>query len=116
MPSEIHVYNLFLRCGPIERLRVLRDRLTHQPLGSALVLFTDARSAASALQYIHSGAVPGAIADFWLPRTLLRGPESGQSAGPSDGWTAAAQAKEMRGGQDAGEEEEGAGISGGGTP
>jgi hypothetical protein len=86
MPSEIHVYNLFSRFGQIERLRILRDHASHAPLGSALVLFMDSRAASLAVQYINSGAIPGAAADFWLPRSLVNNTPASRRGTPATGW------------------------------
>lgn len=87
MPGEIHVYNLFSRFGQVERLRVLRDHSTHLPLGSALVLFADPRAASMAVQMINAGAVPGAVADFWLPRSLVNNTPTSRQGSPTTGWT-----------------------------
>jgi hypothetical protein len=87
MPSEIHVYNLFSRFGRVERLRVLRDHATHLPLGSALVLFAEPRAASLAVQCINAGVVPGAVADFWLPRALINNTPTARRGSPPTGWT-----------------------------
>jgi len=78
MPSEVHVMNLFARFGALEKLRVVRDRVTGQPTGHALILFKSPESAQAAIQYINHGFIymPMLIsrpsATLWLPKEVFQ--------------------------------------------
>jgi RNA recognition motif-containing protein len=74
MPSEQHVHNLFSQFGEIERLRVVRDRMTNYPVGIAMVLFKDPGAAQRAVTTINASGI-GATASMWLPKAVLLGAE-----------------------------------------
>jgi len=78
MPSEVHVMNLFARFGALEKLRVIRDRVTGLPTGHALILFKSPESAQAAIQYINHGfiympmLVSKPSATLWLPKEVFQ--------------------------------------------
>jgi RNA recognition motif-containing protein len=74
MPSEPHVHNLFSQFGEIERMRVVRDRLTNCPVGVAMVLFREPQAAQRAVMAINTAGI-GAVASMWLPKAVLTGAE-----------------------------------------
>lgn len=80
MPDENHVKVFFSRFGEIERVKVVRDAQTNEPIGQALVLFKKAESAQAALVFFNSGMcfwfnpagqIVFGVASFWLPKSLL---------------------------------------------
>lgn len=79
MPSERHVQALFSRFGTIERLRVIRDRVTSFPVGHALILFTTAESAQAAIHFINNNfhgmtlwpSFNKPSATLWLPKEVF---------------------------------------------
>lgn len=70
MPAETHVHALFSRFGEIERIKVIRDRISGLPVGSALVLFKDPAAAQLALKTINAANI-GAVVTMWLPKNVL---------------------------------------------
>jgi hypothetical protein len=72
MPSEQHVLALFSRFGEVERIKVVRDRLSNLPVGIALVLFKSPEAATNAVQTINTSNI-GAVASMWLPKSVLYG-------------------------------------------
>ena len=73
MPNEVHIYHMFSRFGEIERVRVVRDPYTQQPIGIAMVLFRHAAAARLAIDAVN-GATFGAFATLWLPKVVLHDP------------------------------------------
>jgi hypothetical protein len=79
MPSERHIQALFSRFGTIERLRVIRDRVTSFPVGHALILFTSAESAQAAIHFINNNfhgmtlwpSFNKPSATLWLPKEVF---------------------------------------------
>ncbi len=77
MPSESHVHILFSRFGPIEKLRVVRDRATNLPVGHALILFKNTESAQAAINYVNTHFNAGMFhfvkpsAMLWLPKEVF---------------------------------------------
>lgn len=67
MPNEFHVTNLFSRFGPIESVRVLRDRASGRPVGVAFVLFETAAAANVAVQELNGYC--GMQICHWMPRS-----------------------------------------------
>jgi RNA recognition motif-containing protein len=90
MPNEVHIYHMFARFGKIERVKVVRDTITQQPVGIAMVLFASPESARNAIHAINN-AIFGAFATMWVPKSLRYsggatiGDQSGGSSGETGG-------------------------------
>jgi RNA recognition motif-containing protein len=71
-PSEPHVYALCSQFGEVERIKIIRDRTTNQPIGEALCLFKEQEAAYSAVSKLNSVLFAPIVAKMWLPKECLK--------------------------------------------